>query len=573
MIIGLDVGGTHTDVVLVGEEGLNNTVKVPTDRDNLFASVLNGLEEVSRGIPPEKIRRIVLSTTLTTNAIAENKINPVALVVSSGPGINPDFFRIGNYYYRVSGSIDHRGREIQPIDPSEVEAVAAKIRSEGLKAVGVVGKFSIRNPSHENQIVKIVKNSSTSCIDYILAGHRVSGNLNFPRRIATVYINAAVHAIHRDFFRAVVESLKAKGLKTPIYILKADGGTMSLKASLKFPGQTILSGPASSVMGAVPYANAETESVVLDIGGTTTDIAVLVKGVPLLEPLGIELGGYKTLIRALRTRSIPVGGDSQVNVVGGRIIIGPERKGPAMAFGGPVPTPTDALVFMGLMQQGNKLRAEEAVKSVADKLNISPSEAAASIYDAFCRAIVLAVNEMIEDINSRPFYTVHEYFEDYRIRPREILALGGPAPFVADGISSRSGLPVRVVPVCDVANALGAALARTTCEVTLFVDTERGVASAPEEGFYKPVDSRFSLDDARKLAFSVLKTKALSEGAREGDLEMEVVEEQQFNMVRGFYTTGRNIRVKVQVKPGLMEYYRMITEKISSTHRIYGVGI
>lgn len=573
MIIGLDVGGTHTDVVLVGEEGLINTVKVPTEHDNLFASVLNGLEKVSKGTSPEKIQRIVLSTTLTTNAIAENKIEPVGLIVSCGPGINPEFFRIGSYFYRVSGSIDHRGREIQPIDSSEVEAVSAKIRSEGLKAVGVVGKFSTRNPSHENQIVEIVKGSSGNSIEYILAGHRVSGNLNFPRRIATVYLNAAVYPIHRDFFQAVVESLKAKGLKTPIYILKADGGTMSLKASLKFPGQTILSGPAASVMGAVPYANTETESVVLDIGGTTTDIAVLVKGVPLLEPLGIELGGFKTLIRALKTRSIPVGGDSHVKVIGGRVIIGPERKGPAMAFGGSTPTPTDALIFMGLMQQGNRARAEEAVKSVAEELNVSPYEAATTIYNTFCNDIVLAVNEMIEDINKRPFYTVQEYFEDYRIRPKEILALGGPAPFVADGISSRSGLPVRVVPVCDVANALGAALARTTCEVTLFVDTERGVASAPEEGFYKPVDSKFTLDDAKKLAFSVLKNKALNEGAREGELEMEVVEEQQFNMVRGFYTTGKNIRVKVQVKPGLVEYCRTITEKLSDTYRTYGVGI
>lgn len=573
MIIGLDVGGTHTDVVLVSQEELINCVKVPTDRNDLFGSVLRGLEEVSRGVSPQEINRIVLSTTLTTNAIAENKIEPVALIVSSGPGMNPNLFRISKHFYQVAGSIDHRGREVTPIDPMEIEAVTAKIRIEGIKTVGVVGKFSIRNPSHENQMVKIIESSSSGAVEYILAGHRVSGNLNFPRRIATVYLNASVFPIHRDFFRAVADSLKAKGLKVPIYVLKADGGTMSLKASLKFPGQTILSGPAASVMGAVPYANPEAESIIFDIGGTTTDIAILVKGVPLLEPLGIELGGYKTLIRALRTRSIPIGGDSCVSVIENKIIIGPERRGPAMAFGGPVPTPTDALVFLGLMQNGDKAKAEQAIRIVTEKFHSTLKETAEAIFREFCKGIVDAAKKMVDEINQRPFYTVKEYLEDYRIQPTEILVLGGPVPYVAEGLANHSGLPVRVVPVCEVANALGAALARTTCEVTLFIDTERGIASAPEDGFYRPVGNNFSIEEARNLAFSVLKTKAINEGAKENELEMEIVEEQQFNMVRGFYTTGKNIRVKAQVKPGLVSNYHSVTAKISDTPITYGVHI
>ena len=122
-------------------------------------------------------------------------------------------------------------------------------------------------------------------------GHRVSANLNFPRRIATAWLNAAVHPVHKRFFEAVKDSLKKKGLEIPIFVLKADGGTMSLEASIEVPGQTILSGPAASVMGALPFASGAEDTLVLDIGGTTTDMAVLVRRVPLLEPLGAKSEG------------------------------------------------------------------------------------------------------------------------------------------------------------------------------------------------------------------------------------------------------------------------------------------
>jgi N-methylhydantoinase A len=110
MIIGLDVGGTHTDVVLIGEGRILRQVKVATDPANLFDCVWAGLEMITRGIAPEKIHRAVLSTTLTTNAIAEGQLEKTGIVVSAGPGIDPANFQIGSHYYCVSGSIDHRGR-------------------------------------------------------------------------------------------------------------------------------------------------------------------------------------------------------------------------------------------------------------------------------------------------------------------------------------------------------------------------------------------------------------------------------------------------------------------------------
>jgi N-methylhydantoinase A len=554
MIIGLDVGGTNTDVVLIGNDRILRQIKVPTDHSNLFESVWTGLDEITRDIPSESIGRAVLSTTLTTNAIVEKKLADTGMIVCSGPGVDPELFRTNDQYFCVSGSIDHRGREIQPVDPKEIQTIALRWRTEGLKQVGIVGKFSVRNPKQELEIRKLLGDG----FDFIALGHRLSGNLSFPRRIATAYLNASVYPIHRRFFQAVRSSLDKKGLRIPIFILKADGGTMSLESSMDYPGQTILSGPAASVMGSLPFASESEETLVLDIGGTTTDMAVLIRRAPLLDPVGIELSGHKTLIRSLQTRSIGLGGDSAVRIVDGVLNIGPHRQGLPMAFGGPLPTPTDALVVLGKFSDGNPGASFDGLKPLADQLGVSVESAADHIFEEACRKILKAAAQMISEINIKPVYTVHEILEGYQVRPKEMLVLGGPAPAFASRLEALTDFRVRVVPQWQVANAIGAALAKNTSEVTLFADTEQGVAVAPEEDFSQSVKRDFDKKSAVQLAFELLRKKCINQGASEEEVEMEVLEELQFNMVRGFYTTGRNIRVKVQVKPGLIPEYRKI---------------
>ena len=564
MIIGLDVGGTNTDAVLVGKDGVLRRTKVPTDHSNLFESVWSGLEEITRQIPSEGISRAVLSTTLTTNAIVEKKLAKTGMIVCSGPGVDPELFRTSDYYFCASGSIDHRGREVQAINPQEIRDVAAQWRSEGLKQVAIVGKFSVRNPKQELEIQGLLNGR----FDYVVLGHRLSGNLSFPRRIATAYLNACVYPIHRKFFEAVRDSLNKKGLNIPIYILKADGGTMNLESSMDYPGQTILSGPAASVMGSLPFASEDEETLVLDIGGTTTDMAVLIRQAPLLDPVGIELSGHKTSIRALKTRSIGLGGDSAVRIVDSEVKIGPDRQGLPMAYGGPLPTPTDALVILGEFSDGDVGASFRGLKSLADQLGMSVEKTADRILDRACQEILEAAGQMITDINGKPVYTVHEILEGHQVKPKEILVLGGPAPAFATRLASSTNSHVQVVPQWQVANAIGAALAKSTCEVTLFADTEQGLAVAPEEDFSQSVKRDFDQKGAVKLAFDLLRKKCIKQGASKGEVEMEVLEDLQFNMVRGFYTTGRNIRVKVQVKPGLIPEYREIAETLFNTNSI-----
>jgi N-methylhydantoinase A/oxoprolinase/acetone carboxylase beta subunit len=520
---------------------------------------LSGLDAVTADIDPSEISRIVLSTTLTTNAIVQNQIPPVGMVVSSGPGIDPEFYRTNSHYFTVTGSIDHRGREVEPINEDEISEIADQLLKEGIQHIGIVGKFSIRNPSHELRISEILQNA----FEKTFMGHRISGNFNFGRRIATTYLNAAVYPLHREFYQAVQNSLKTKGLNVPLRLLKADGGNLNFESSIDYPAQTILSGPAASVMGAVAFGSDNEDTLVMDIGGTTTDIAVLINRAPVLNPLGIKLGGYKTLIRSLETLSLGLGGDSVVRINGAKLAVGPARLGPAMAYGGPQPTPTDALFVLEDIPGGSREKAVEGLTPLAKKLGISVRSLAAEILDVTCKKILSAARRLVYQINRKPVYTVHELQEGYVVQPQVILVLGGPAPYFARYLENMSEYPVRVVPRWKVANAIGAALARTTCEVNFFADTERGIAEALEENFSRRVDHSFDREAAIRQALDLLEAKAINRGANPAYLETEVLEALEFNMVRGFNTTGKNIRVKVQVKPGMIHGYDEVIRKLS----------
>ncbi len=169
---------------------------------------------------------------------------------------------------------------------------------------------------------------------------------------------------------------------------------------------------------------------------------------------------------------------------------------------------------------------------------------------------------MIARINQQPVYTVHEMQTGKTVAPATILVLGGPASLLAAKLESLSSRKVGVVPRWAVANAIGAALARTTCEVSLHADTEQGTVFAPEEDFQQSVPPSFDRREARRMALDLLQTKAVARGANAEHLEMEITEDLQFNMVRGFNTTGKNVRIRAQVKPGLIHDYDPVAGRL-----------
>jgi N-methylhydantoinase A/oxoprolinase/acetone carboxylase beta subunit len=311
-------------------------------------------------------------------------------------------------------------------------------------------------------------------------------------------------------------------------------------------------------MGVLAFADHSLEEVVLDIGGTTTDIAILVDGVPLLKPLGIRIGGYNTLVRALRTVSIGVGGDSWVRTENGALKVGPERKGQALAYGGPELTPTDALITLGMTEGGDRQKAIAGISRLAEQMGQDVSETAEAVVSKTCALILEAVQALVERVNQMPVYTVHELLQGRTVAPSAMLLLGGPARELAPRLQTISGWQARVVPDYEVANAIGAAVARTTCEVTVIADTDRRYVCAPEEDYVDKIDWRATKQEVIRIAFNLLRKKALRLGAEEEDLEMELLEDYEFNMVRDFHPVGKNIRVRAQVKPGLISPYREV---------------
>ncbi|MDD5722213.1 MAG: hydantoinase/oxoprolinase family protein [Syntrophales bacterium] len=549
MIIGIDVGGTHTDAVLLDTLRIKKRAKVLTDQKNLIESLTAVTEKIFIGEDPGDIERVVLSTTISTNAIVQGKTDRVGMILAGGPGLPPEMLRIGKDTHFISGYVNHRGIRVAGTDSGEVADIAGIFERENIGHVGIVGKFSTRNPGLETEIGDIMGGR----FRHVSFGHLMSGNLNFPRRIATTYLNAATWETYSTFVKNVMDYVGRMRITAPVYILKADGGTSGINQSVGYPVGSILSGPAASIMGILSLTHSREDAIALDIGGTTTDIAIFADGVPLLEPLGMTIGGHKTLIRGLLTRSIGVGGDSRVGYEDGRITIGPERDGPAAAFGGPSPTPTDAMILLGLTDIGDREKALKAIQEVAGYLNRSLDEAAQEVFGLTCRKIISAVREMLGEVNDKPVYTVHEILKGKKITPTIVYIVGGPAGPMAPYIEKMMDVPSCVPEHSEVANAIGAALARTTTEVTLLADTEKGEATIAEEGIQTAIPRGFGHQDAMEMCMKTLRNRALKMGASEDDLDMEIIEDQVFNMVRGMgYATGKNIRIKAQVKPGLI---------------------
>ena len=245
MIVGLDMGGTHVDAVIIEDGRIINTVKKPTNRDNLFESIWNTLEELLKGYDKSKIKRINLSTTVSTNAIVENTTSPVGMIIQSGPGLPQDFLACGEENVFISGYIDHRGTVVENWSPEEIKEAINIFKEKKINSLAVVTKFSTRNPSHELEIKEMIEAQNSR---NITLGHTMSGKLNFPRRVYTSYLNSAVYDTFNDFSNNIIKSMEREDIKAPVYILKADGGTMNISTAEEKPVETILSGPAASFM-------------------------------------------------------------------------------------------------------------------------------------------------------------------------------------------------------------------------------------------------------------------------------------------------------------------------------------
>ncbi|AZR72990.1 hypothetical protein BBF96_06025 [Anoxybacter fermentans] len=552
MIIGIDVGGTHTDGVLIKNGQVTKTGKVVTRRDDLKESILEVLDELLVGQDEKKIERIVFSTTLTTNLIAQRKYPPTGLVLIPGPGMKPDWLKLGTINWLLKGSIDHRGRKVMDLEQNELKSFLEELATSGIVDLAIVGKFSTRNPSLEEKLESFIREHLPE-VDNVQLGSRVAPVLNFPRRVHTTWLNTAVYRENTIFLKEVQDAVHKRGINAQLYLLKADGGTMLLQEGINFGVETIKSGPAASIMGFLALSGTEKRtSLLLDVGGTTTDIALITGGVPLFEPEGVEIEGYLTSVRGLLNRSIPYGGDSRIIVDNGQIGLAPERVGPAVAFGGSVPTLTDALVVAGLVEKGDQKQARLAFAKLVEHIEDSLEEAAQKIIDHFYLKVKEAVEELLIELNNRPVYTIHELLTDTRLEPEVVMMIGGPAKALLPGLADKLGLAPILPDYYHVANALGAAVARPTLRQTLYADTAQKFYRLSGIMGKQQITGRFTLKDARQILLEHMKSMVKQNGGLNIDDKLiEITHEESFNLVRGFSTQGQILRLKAQVKPGI----------------------
>jgi len=548
MRIGIDIGGTHTDGVLIDGTRLVAAAKAPTNHANLLESITGVLHSILDNQDPTLVGTINLSTTLTTNAIITGTTDPVGMLVVGGPGIAAENYRIGDHFHLIPGSLDHLGTETSRLDTDQLEQTIADCYAQGVRRFGVVAKFSPRNPVHENQMLAQLGER----FDFVSTGHLISGQLNFGRRIHTAYYNSAVSRTFRSFATALTAGLRGFDIQAEVNILKADGGTMPLARALEAPVQSIFSGPAASVMGILATAPVDADVLMLDIGGTTTDIALFAAGQPLLEREGIAIDGHPTLVRAIHVESIGIGGDSLININPNGIQTGPQRLGPCMAQGGPAPALMDALNVLGLANFGDSEHSRNGLETLAALHGRKGRQLAKEAVESAVNAISAKIEELLALVNSKPVYTIAEILEDREINPQQIIIIGGPAAVFKELLGSRLGMQVTVPPLHGVTNAIGAAFTRSTSYLALTADTAKGKLSVPMLGIFRPIPRSFDLDTAIAEAKTLLIGDLEQAGINLPASEIQITQADTFNMVEGSYTAGKNIRVVAQVQPAVI---------------------
>ena len=548
MLLGIDVGGTFTDAVLLDNKAGGDMAqvlaqaKVPTTHEDVLQCLLAALDAVLPQVEAaaSKLERVVISSTIVTNALTEHKLDPVFLAVITGPGMNIKGHVPVTPYY-LSGYVDHRGKVTAQIDWTKHRDLLNK---KGSGVCAVSGKFAVRDPQLEFQ----AEHELTKCgYKKVFLGSELSGELNFVRRTNSAYFAAQVYTLFEKFSQRITRALTERGINAPVHILKADGGTLPLEAAIQQPVEAVFTGPAASVLGIEALAAPAVNSISLDVGGTTTDIAFWEQGLPLMAKRGAVINGYPTAVRSFHMRSIGIGGDSRIHKLpDGSYQVGPAREGPAASVGGSVATLSDALIVAGYVSFGDAARAQAAIAALGGE----PSAAARKIIASACAAIQATISEMLEEWAKQPVYTVDDVIKGTEFVPAQLIGVGGGAPGLIKALGELMQLPVDIPLGAMVANAVGAAVARPTLSAGLRADTTDNYYIIPESGRRERLPRRFNKAVAEELLTSWLREQTAA--WQLPDQETELISYEHFNTVHGYYDTGDIYSLRMQLKPGIL---------------------
>ena len=438
LIIGLDSGGTYTDAVLYDDETsmIWETAKELTTHDDLAEGIKLCLTKLINNRENLVIDRIMISTTLATNAVVEGNGQKVGVLYIGKESKGP---LPSKSTALIDGKINIKGHEEAPVNFDMLESAVEKMKGQ-VDAFVISGFMSIKNPIHEIQ----VKNRVLELTDIpVLCCHELINNIGFHDRTVTAVLNARLMPIINNFLYSIDKVLKELNIQTKVYIVRGDGSIVKASTIKTRPVETILSGPAASIVGA-RFLSGLDDAFILDMGGTTTDTAKMVNREVKVNKNGADISGWKTMIRSLDIKTFGIGGDSKISIDDENMItIGPKRCSPSCK-GGDDLTPTDIVHFNNEFEFGDKSASLEKISEIASKHSMNSLE------------LVLLLRDKITEI------IYHKCIAPYLERNMPVVAIGAPAGYWIKKTNSRHPFSLIIPDKYEVANAVGAAVAEVT---------------------------------------------------------------------------------------------------------------
>ena len=381
--LGIDVGGTNTDAVLIDENlHVVAELKRPTSGD-IYDGILDAVQAVleQSGVDRSQIRQAMLGTTQCTNAIVERKhLAPIGILRIGAPatlGILPmvdwaeDIQKIAVGSAVVGGGFEYDGKELAPFDEAAARTFFLEMKEKGVKSIAISCVFSTVRNDHELAAAKLCRQVMGDDVHVSISSE--IGSMGLIERENATILNAALWQVAERFTEGFARSLAEEGItNADVYLSQNDGTLMTMEYARRYPILTVACGPTNSIRGA-SYLSSLKDAIVIDVGGTTTDLGVIQNGFPRESSVAVTIGGVRTNFRMPDVVSIGLGGGSIVRQhPDGSVTVGPDSVGyeitsKALVFGGDVMTATDIAVRLGMVALGDASRVQDIPQELAQK--------------------------------------------------------------------------------------------------------------------------------------------------------------------------------------------------------------
>jgi N-methylhydantoinase A len=469
LLIGIDTGGTFTDLVLCDTASGRYTYhKLPTSTGEPARAVLDGIAEILQlaGLPPSRVGFLVLGTTLGTNAVLEGKCARTGMITTRGFGDvlelarqrRPHTFNLDiakpappasrERRIEVGGRIAHDGSEVEPLDEAQVRAAVKSLREQGAEAIAICMMHSYANPAHERRAAEIARAAWRGA--YLCASSDVLPEFREFERFATTAINASLMPVMDRYLETFERGVSDQGIPVPPRVMQSNGGAVTPLAVRRVPVNTFFSGPAGGVVGCTGLGNeiGVRNQITFDMGGTSTDVCLIRDGQPAKKDQR-EMAGYPVRTRTIDLHTIGAGGGSIAWVDGGGLLkVGPMSAGAypgpaAYGRGGTLPTVTDANVLLGRLSPRSLL---------GGRMAMHPDLARAAIDTALVPRLgvdtVRAAAGILEIINVNMMGAVRVISIEQGVDARDftLVAFGGAGPLHAADVALDMGITRVLVP-------------------------------------------------------------------------------------------------------------------------------